>query len=92
MGLLKNAILGPIIIYWLLMGHVIYNTFLRTPGAVSVQEWPKDTKPEARDAIIASRKPIIKEIFGLLEGTADVKQFLDKRYVSFLCPRFFRYW
>ena len=80
MGLLKNAILGPLIIYWALMGHVMYNTFMRTPTeGVKVQEWPKDTKAEAKDAIIASRKPLIKDMFDILSGKGNVQKFLDTR-------------
>ena len=80
MGLIKNAILGPIVIYLLLDFHMIYHVFMKDMNhEVTVQDWPKDIKPEAKKAIIESRKAIIDEVFGLLQGTTKVQEFVDKR-------------
>ena len=79
MGLVKNAILGPLIIYALLNGYVVYNTLKKPKEGVQVQDFPKETTAEARDAIIAARKPLIDDLLLALQGKVDAKEFLEKR-------------
>ena len=71
MGLCRsvfNALLGPFLIYLVLMGHVGYRMFVEEPEPLSVQDFPKGTAKEARDAVVSGRKALIKDFMDAFAG------------------------
>ena len=75
--LLVNAIVGPLIIYSIFLGHTLCRMYLQTAEPVKVMDFPKGTTPQARDQIIASRKPMIKDFMKLYKGQTP-SDFLDR--------------
>lgn len=59
-GIICKAIMGPILIYCLIMSHVVYQVVLEKPEALEVEDFGKQVTAQQRDAIIAARKPLIK--------------------------------
>ncbi len=76
MGLIRNAIVWPLCIYGILMAHVAFNTFKGPSDGLRVQAFPKDTKTEAREALISNRKPLIKAVFAALQGKGSINEFV----------------
>ena len=66
-GAICNFILGPLLIYFILMGHVAYQTF-KSPSELDVPAWPSQATAQEKNAIIASRKPIIKDLMDVCAG------------------------
>ena len=74
-----NAVFGPLLIFTLFAAHAAYNTFGASPaGGVVIADFPRDTTAELRDAIVGSRKPLIKDVMGVLQGKLDDKDFLKR--------------
>ena len=61
-----NAIFWPLVIYFALMGHVLYSIVLQEPEALKVQDFPQGAQ---KDAVINARKPIIKALKDAMAGT-----------------------
>ena len=65
MGLLRmirNAILGPLMI-WVVLQVVTFGWhFLQDPPALSIQDFPASTPKDVKEALIKIRKPLIKEV------------------------------
>ena len=71
MGVAKficQALLGPILIYMILMSHVVYQVGFKEPNHISVPSWPAGTDAKDKEAIIAARKPIIREFMDFAGG------------------------
>jgi len=71
MGVLRSiftAFLGPLVIYFLILGHVVYHVGFKEPEPLKVPQWPSSTKVEDKQAIIAARKPILREFMDFLGG------------------------
>lgn len=71
MGVLRSifrAFLGPILIYFVLLAHVVYQVGLKEAEPLDVHKWPANTKAEDKAAIIAARKPILREFMDFLGG------------------------
>ena len=84
MGLLKTiglAILGPLLIYAVLIGHIVCRVFLQTPDAIQVQEWDKSMPKEVKDAVISTRKPLIKDFMDTV-GSKMTPEAFAKKYVT----------
>jgi len=72
------AVVGPFLVYYAFLGHVAYRHFVETPGPIEVQDFPKDTPKDLKDAMIAQRKPLVKDFFDSLKGKLAVKDFSAK--------------
>ena len=71
MGVVRSifsALFGPLAIYLLMLGHVVYQVGFKEPEPLKVPQWPASTKPEDKQAIIAARKPILREFMDFLGG------------------------
>ena len=71
MGVLRTifrAFLGPALVYFILMAHVVYQVAFKEAEPLEVPQWPANTKPEDREAIISARKPILREYMDFLAG------------------------
>ena len=71
MGVLRNifrAFLGPLLIYFIILAHVVYQVGFKEPEPLKVPQWPSTTKSEDKLAIIAARKPILREFMDFLGG------------------------
>ena len=71
MGVLRTifrACLGPVLVYFILMAHVVYQVAFKEAEPLEVPQWPANTKPEDREAIISARKPILREYMDFLAG------------------------
>ena len=71
LGLLRNifrALLGPLLIYFIIASHVAYQIGFKEPEPLSITQWPATTKAEDKQAIIDARKPIIREFMDFLGG------------------------
>lgn len=80
MSLLKSiayAVLGPVLIWTVLMGHLFYYTAFSTPNSVSVEDPIKDAK------VISSRKSIVDDFYSALDGKiSDMSQFLKDKMTA----------
>ena len=65
--ILVNAILGPLVIWGILLGITLGWHFLQTAPALSIQDFPAETPKEVRDAVVKNRKPLIKELMAVLQ-------------------------
>lgn len=65
------AILGPILIYSIFLGHTICRMYIQEAEPVKVMDFPKGTTQQAKDQIIASRKDLIKDIMTLYKGKGN---------------------
>ena len=43
-----------------------------------MQDFPKDTPKELKDAMIAQRKPLVKDFFDAFKGKLAIKDFSNK--------------
>ncbi len=80
MGLLRtvlSALLGPVLIYFLLMGHTFHRMLLQEPEPLTVQDFPKGTTQAARDAVVAGRKELLADAMDAFAGKAR-KDFVEK--------------
>lgn len=68
-----NIILGPLLLWLLLIGHVVYQTGFRDADEITINEWSKETKENEREAIIKVRQILIKELKDALNGKASQK-------------------
>ena len=66
--LICQALAGPVLLYLILLAHVVYQIFLKQPKTVNVPSWPVAVKTKEKDAIIAARKPILREFMEFLDG------------------------
>jgi len=69
------AVVGPLLVYCALLGHVTFRHFVETPGPIEVQDFPKDTP---KDAMIAQRKPLVKDFLDSWKGKLAIKDFSAK--------------
>jgi hypothetical protein len=80
MGVVRTilmAVLGPAIIYAVLMGHVICRHFVQAAEPLDFQDFPQSTSKDARDSLVASRKPLIKDFMDAMGAKADEKKFVS---------------
>lgn len=71
MGVLRSvfrALLGPLCIYFIILGHGVYMVGFKEADPLTVPQWPSTTKAEDKKAIIAARKPILREFMDFLGG------------------------
>ena len=72
MGLVRsfvlNFIVGPMLVYFLLLGHVAYQIFKTSSKSEPAPAWPLTVDAKEKEAIIASRKAIIEDLNGFLAG------------------------
>ena len=62
-----NAILGPLMIWGILLGITVGWHFLQDPPALSIQDFPAETPKEVKDAVIKNRKPLIKDVMSTFQ-------------------------
>jgi len=72
------AVVGPFLVYYAFLGHVVYRHWGETAGPIEVQDFPKDTPKELKDAMIAQRKPLVKDFFDAFKGKLPIKDFSSK--------------
>jgi len=66
-SLIWNLIVGPSLIYGLLMAHVAYQT-MKTPDELVAPTWPSTILKEEKEALIKGRKAIINDFLDLVAG------------------------
>ena len=70
MGLLRtlrNAILGPLFFWLLILAYMIGWHFYQDPPALSIQDFPSDTPKDVKEALIKIRRPLIKEVMAVYQ-------------------------
>ena len=72
------AIFGPFIVYAVLLGHVIFNHFVQTPGPLEIQNWDKSMSSDVKDAIIASRQEFIEDLTKEVSAKGNPEEFAQK--------------
>jgi len=71
MGVVRSifrAFLGPVFLYLIVLGHIVYQVGFREPEPLNVPQWPSATKAEDKKAIIDARKVIIREFMDFMGG------------------------
>jgi hypothetical protein len=69
MGLIRSAIVGPLVLYAALMGHTFCHMWLRTPDPLVAPKWTAGESAAQKDDIVADRQELIKEIKQAVGGT-----------------------
>lgn len=67
-GFICRAILGPILVYLILWIHMVYHIGFKEPNPLSVPSWPAAANAKDKEAIIAARKPVIREFMDFVGG------------------------
>jgi len=71
-----NALMGPMIIYFALMAHVMYHHFIQAPGALTMTDFSADVPKDLREATIKARKGLIKSHLDVYSFKADSAAYL----------------
>jgi len=77
MGLIKQAILGPLALYGLLMAHVGVRMFFTEPTPIKVGEFSRDVSESDRAALVKARKVILRDVMEFLAGKPK-KNFIEE--------------
>lgn len=64
-NLIRNAILGPLVIWATLLAIALGWHFLQSPPALSIQDFAASTPKEVKEALIKMRQPLIQEVIQL---------------------------
>jgi len=70
-SLVCNFFLGPLLIYLVLMGHVLYQVAVKTPDDLTVPAWPSHATKQEKEAIIRGRKVILNDLLTSGHGWAE---------------------
>ncbi len=79
--LVKWAILGPLIIYWILLGHIFCRMWFQEPKPIKIEDFPKSMKRAEIDKVVTGRKEIIAAAKEAIAGnitTEFVKKYLTE--------------
>lgn len=65
--LIYYAVVGPLALMLLLHGYTFCRHFIQTPKPVSIRSFPGTMDAAAKDLVINSRKPIIKDLLAMYQ-------------------------
>lgn len=68
LGSIFKAILGPVLIYFILIAHVVFQVGFKENEPLQAPEWPAGTNKADKDAVIAARKPILHDFMDFVGG------------------------
>jgi len=74
----KQGVLGPLILYGLLLGHVAYQVS-KTPKEIIMPTWPVAVSRSDREALIKARKPLVE---GLMDMAAAKNVEFAKKFCT----------
>ena len=60
----KQGVLGPLILYGLLLGHVAYQVS-KTPKEIIMPTWPVAVSRSDREALIKARTPLVEGLMDM---------------------------
>ena len=70
-----QVVLGPLILYGLLLGHVAWQV-MQTPKDIIMPNWPVASTKADREALIKARKPLVE---GLMDMAGKIKIYFRKK-------------
>lgn len=81
MGLVRAAIVGPVVVYWALMGHVFWSLWGQEPDPkIAVErDWPAGTPKAEIDAVVAGREELIGLIKHAVAADGPWAEFASKQ-------------
>jgi hypothetical protein len=84
MGFLKMvfwSLFGPFLIWLALVGHVVYQVAVQSPGPIKTTGWPEGTSESMKSTLISNRKYILQDFVDLMKtgDQAKAKKFIENR-------------
>ncbi len=74
---IKWAVLGPLIFYWLLLGHVFCRMWFQHPEPIEIEDFPEAMTREERDKVVMGRKQLIADAKEAIAGNMTT-EFVEK--------------
>ncbi len=67
------AVLGPLLVYLVLVGHVFCRMWYQKPGPIRIDDWPRGTTREQKDQFKMDRKDLVHNVKEALAGNITSK-------------------
>ena len=81
--LLLLPVLGPIVIYLILLSQVLYRHYAtKDKKPISAPEFPQGTPEQERDDVIASRKQLVQDTLDMFAGKWKAEEFTDRYFTK----------